>query len=132
MGVPKLDPDPPPPAGGVALPDEEGGPGGLLLGKPLSAMLAIVTDAADGSKGGKPGGSNVDVGGKPGIPPAAAFLRWDNGEVKYSLLNASNPAKPIGKGCSLIGERDRSLPLPLLSPELAFNSLSMFSLSSLS
>ena len=87
------------------------GVGGFRGGfKPLNPLSAAICNAAAvewgiPARGGK--------GGRRECPPARKF---DKGEVKYSLLKASKPARPMGGGSlgRLVGVRKSRVSLVLL------------------
>ena len=93
-GVEWADPCPPrSPPGGVPPPDKEDL--FVLVRLKLLSERDIGPDPGNcGIKGGK-GGRRL--GGIPLTPPSFP-RKWDNGDVRYSRLNASSPARPRGGG----------------------------------
>ena len=87
------------------------GGGGLRLFRPLPNPPSAANCKAAAVEWGMP--AKGGKGGSRECPPARKF---DNGEVKYSLLKASKPARPMGGGSlgRLVGVRKSRVSLVLL------------------
>ena len=93
-GVEWADPCPPrSPPGGVPPPDKED----LFVFVRLKLLSERDIGPDPGNCGIKGGKGGRRLGGIPLTPPSFP-RKWDNGDVRYSRLNASSPARPRGGG----------------------------------